>query len=86
MRLRGQIAATQGHTAEAAAWLDQSLNLFEQLSSQLEIGRTLYQRGWVRRRMNEVQAAQSDLARARSIFAASGAVRDLARAEKVLAA
>ncbi|HET7377480.1 MAG TPA: hypothetical protein VFK30_12285, partial [Anaerolineae bacterium] len=82
-RVRGQVAAAKGLPAEALTHLNQSIGLSEQQSAQLELGRTLLQRGLLMRQQGQLVEARLDFSRARSIFEACGAVRDQARVTEV---
>jgi tetratricopeptide (TPR) repeat protein len=75
-RVRGQVLAANGATAEALANFNQAIAIFEQQASQIELGRALVQRGLLLKQQGKLIEARSDFARARSIFEACGAVHD----------
>jgi hypothetical protein len=52
--------------------------------TRLELGRAFYQRALMRRRPDQNEAIEQDLKRARELFAACGALRDLERTEAML--
>jgi tetratricopeptide (TPR) repeat protein/transcriptional regulator with XRE-family HTH domain len=84
-RAQGQILAAQGRIAEAGAALDQAVATLDNLGSRLELGRTLYQRGLLRRTRGEAEAAQVDLQRALALFEACGAPVDREQVARSLA-
>jgi hypothetical protein len=65
---------------EALAAFDESIATLDQLGSHLELGRSLYHRGLLRRSMGQAEAGRDDLQRALELFEACGAVRDRERA------
>ncbi len=84
LRVQGQILASQDSAEAASQVFDQAIAILAEMGSRLELGRALYQRGLLRRRLGAANEAQVDLVRARAIFDESGARRDRERAESVL--
>jgi hypothetical protein len=67
LKVRGQLHAARGDEESARADLGAAIEIFEDLGSRLELGRTLVLRG-----------EDEDLVRARELFEACGATGDLA--------
>ncbi len=78
-RVHGKVLAAKGSIEEALTHFNHSIDLAAQQSSQLELGRSVYQRGLLLKQSGKLVEARSDFARARSIFEACGAVHDQAR-------
>ncbi|MCW5853206.1 MAG: AAA family ATPase [Anaerolineae bacterium] len=85
LRVQGQIRAAQGRAEEAEAAFAAAIAIHEPSGGRLELGRALYHRARLRRDLGRSDAARADLARARDLFAACGAPRDLRRADTLLA-
>jgi tetratricopeptide (TPR) repeat protein len=77
-RVRGQVETAKGLNAQALTLYNQSIELAEQQSTQLDLGRALLQRGLLMKQTGKLLEARSDFARARSIFETCGAVHDQA--------
>jgi predicted ATPase len=75
-RVRGEVLAVQGAADEALTQFNHAIELAEQLGYQLELGRSLTQRGLLMKQTGKLLEARSDFARARSIFEVCGAVHD----------
>ena len=84
LRIQAQILAAQHHDAVAQIAVDQAIAALEATDTHLELGRALYQRALMRHRPDQAEAVRQDLERARELFAACGALRDLERAEALL--
>jgi serine/threonine protein kinase/tetratricopeptide (TPR) repeat protein len=78
-----QYFAAQHKSADAARLFERAITAFAQLGSRLDLGRAVYHRGLMYRPIDEDQA-HADFANARSIFAAIGAARDLARLDRTV--
>ncbi len=85
LRVRGQIRAAQESPDEAEDAYAAAISIFERSGARLELGRALYHRACLRLDLGQPDDARADLARARDLFAACGAPRDLRRAEALLA-
>ncbi|MFN8496218.1 MAG: hypothetical protein U0641_00005, partial [Anaerolineae bacterium] len=85
LRVQGQIRAAQGLFDEAAASFAAAIAILESSGARLELGRAHYHRARLRRDLGRADDARADRARARDLFAACGAPRDLRRAEALLA-
>lgn len=83
-RLQGKVSSMQGSNDGALEFLDKAVGAFEELSSLLELGRTLYLRGKLHRAMGEPNKARVDLTRALEIFESCSAKRDAAKASLAL--
>jgi tetratricopeptide (TPR) repeat protein len=81
LRVQAQILAAQHHDAAAIAAVDQAIAALDATDTRLELGRALYQRALMRRGPGHTEAMRQDLKRARELFAACGAIRDLERAK-----
>lgn len=84
LRVQAQILAAQHHDAAAIDAADQAIAALEATDTRLELGRAFYQRALMRRQPDHTEAIHQDLNRARELFAACGALRDLERAEAML--
>ncbi|MFN8498651.1 MAG: AAA family ATPase [Anaerolineae bacterium] len=85
LRVQGQIRAAQGLFDEAEASFAAAIAILEPSGARLELGRALYHRARLRHGLGRDDDARADAARARDLFAACGAPRDLRRAETLLA-
>jgi tetratricopeptide (TPR) repeat protein len=83
-RVIGQVEAVIGSPEKAAAAYDQVIKIYDQLGSRLDLGRTLIYRGLLRQSQGDVESARADWLRARSIFEACGAVRDVTKTQRFL--
>ena len=83
-RIIGEAEAMVGSPEKAAAAYDQAVEIYDQLGSRLDLGRMLIYRGLLRQSQGDAAAARADWLRARSIFEACGAVRDMAKAQRLL--
>jgi serine/threonine protein kinase/tetratricopeptide (TPR) repeat protein len=83
-RAMGQAEALIGAPERAAAAYDHAIEIYDHLGSRLDLGRQLLYRGLLRQNQGDVESARADWLRARSIFEACGAVRDLARTERFI--
>jgi tetratricopeptide (TPR) repeat protein len=83
-RALGQAEALIGAPEKAVAAYDQAAEIYDQLGSRLDLGRLLMYRGLLRKSQGDVAAARADWLRARSIFEACGAVRDVAKMQRLL--
>jgi DNA-binding SARP family transcriptional activator len=83
LRVQAQILAAQHHDAAAISAADQAIAALEETDTHLELGRALYQRAFMRGRRDHSEALEQDVQRARELFAACGALRDLERAEAI---
>jgi predicted ATPase len=83
-RALGQAEASIGTPEKAATAYDQAAKIYDQLGSRLDLGRLLMYRGLLRKSQSDLEAARADWQRARSIFEACGAVRDVARMQRLL--
>jgi tetratricopeptide (TPR) repeat protein len=84
-RVQAQVLAARGEADDAAKALDDAVLSFEQTGSRLELGRALYHRARLRFSRGDRHDARVDAARARELFAETGAAPDRARAEVLLA-
>jgi tetratricopeptide (TPR) repeat protein len=84
LRVQAQILAAQHHDAAAQIAADQAIAALEATDTRLELGRALYQRALMRGRPDDTEAIHQDVQRARELFAACGALRDLERADALL--
>jgi tetratricopeptide (TPR) repeat protein len=82
----GQAEALVGSPDQALEAYNQAIEIYDQLDSRLDLGRTLIYRGLLLQSQGDVAAARTDWIRARSIFEACGAVRDVAKAQRLLEA
>jgi tetratricopeptide (TPR) repeat protein len=80
LRVQGQIYAARQRRDEAGQVFDMAIARFEELGSRLELGRALYYRSALRRAQGQVDAGRADAERARALFEACGAMRDLQKA------
>jgi tetratricopeptide (TPR) repeat protein len=85
-RAIGQAEALIGLPEKAAAAYDQAAEIYDQLGSRLDLGRILVYRGLLRKSQDDGEAARADWLRARSIFEACGAVRDVTKTQRLLEA
>jgi tetratricopeptide (TPR) repeat protein len=83
LRVQAQILAAQNQDDAAIGAADQAIALLEATDTRLEQGRALEQRALLRL-PDETAARYQDLERARALFAACGAPRDMERAEALL--
>ncbi len=83
LRVQAQILAAQNQDDAAMIAIGQAIAALEETDTRLELGRALEQRALLRR-SDETAARHQDLERARALFAACGARRDLERAEAML--
>ncbi|MFN8472225.1 MAG: AAA family ATPase [Anaerolineae bacterium] len=81
LRVRGQIRAAQGLFDEAEDAFAAAIAILEPSGARIEWGRALYHRAHFRHALGRDDLARIDLARARELFAACGAPRDLQRVE-----
>jgi tetratricopeptide (TPR) repeat protein len=84
LRVQSQILAAHHHDAAAIDAVDQAIAALEATDTRLELGRALYQRALIRRRLDHTEAMHQDVKRARELFAACGALRDMERVEAML--
>ena len=75
-----------GHLAESEARLDQALELFQQLDTRWQIGRTLFELVELALSRNENTAAHEHFSRALAAFEKIGALPDATRTRERLAA
>ncbi len=80
----GRVEALLGSPEKAAAAYDHAVEIYDQLGSRLDLGRLLNYRGQLRQSQGDAAAARADWLRARSIFEACGAVRDVAKTQRLL--
>ena len=85
LRVEGQIRAAQGRFDEAEAAFAAAIAILEPSGARLELGRAFYHRARMRHDLGRADDARADAIRARDLFAACGAPRDLRRAETLLA-
>ena len=85
LRVQGQIRAAQGLPDEAEAAFTTAIAILEPSGARLELGRALYHRARLRQSLGRNDDARADLTRARDLFAACSAPRDLRHAETLLA-
>lgn len=83
LRVQAQILAAQHHDAAALIAVSQAIAALEATDTRLELGRAFYQRALMHR-SGQTAAFHQDLERARTLFAACGALRDLTRVEALL--
>jgi DNA-binding SARP family transcriptional activator len=84
LRVQSQILAAHHHAAAAISAVDHAIAALEATDTRLELGRALYQRALIRRRFDRTEAMHQDVKRARELFTACGALRDLERVEAML--
>jgi tetratricopeptide (TPR) repeat protein len=84
-RAIGQAEALLGSPEKAATAYDHAAEIYDQLGSRLDLGRLLMYRGLLRQSQGDVDGARADWLRARSIFEACGAARDVAKMQRLLA-
>jgi DNA-binding SARP family transcriptional activator len=84
LRVQAQILAAQHQGTAAQIAADQAIAALEASDTRLELGRALYQRALLRGRLSHTEAMRQDVQRARELFAACGALRELGRAEAIL--
>jgi tetratricopeptide (TPR) repeat protein len=84
-RVQAQGFVKLGRLEEAVAAFGEAIAELDRLGSRLELGRALYHRAklWLER--GEIEPADADASRAKSILADCGAKRDTKRAETLLA-
>lgn len=82
-RAIGQVEALIGSPDKAATAYNQAIEIYDQLNSRLDLGHTLIYRGLLRQSQGDA-AARTDWMRARSIFEACGAVRDVTKTQRLL--
>jgi predicted ATPase len=83
-RVIGQAETLIGSPEKAAAAYSHAIEIYDQLSSRLDLGRTLIYRGLLRQSQGDVESARADWLRARSIFEACGAARDVTKTQRLL--
>jgi tetratricopeptide (TPR) repeat protein len=81
LRVQAQILAADHQNSAAIDAVDQAIAALEATDTRLELGRALYQRALMLSQPYQAQAIHQDVQRARELFAASGALRDLELAE-----
>jgi tetratricopeptide (TPR) repeat protein len=79
--LRGVLHASRGNLGAGLEDLDAAVRLLEETSARVHLGRALLRRSGVLRRAGRFEEASADLERARTLFSACGAKRDLARVD-----
>jgi hypothetical protein len=84
LRVQAQILGAHHHDVAATPAADQAIAALEETDTRLELGRAFYQRALKRRRPDHTEAIPQEVRRARELFAACGALRDLERAEAML--
>ena len=84
-RAQGVARGLSGDLSASAAYLDQALEIFADLGTNWQLGRTLAECAEVARQRNDVAGARDFLARALAAFEALGALPDLERTRAALA-
>jgi serine/threonine protein kinase/tetratricopeptide (TPR) repeat protein len=83
-RQQGRFLAATGGEEQAIELLDRSITTFEELSSSLNVGRSLHYRAQIYHDMGERDHAKSDFKRALEIFEACGAKPDLEKTRALI--
>jgi tetratricopeptide (TPR) repeat protein len=83
-RVLGQVYAARQQYDDAALAFGEAIAGFENTGSRLELGRALYHRASLQTGRGDPTGARADAARARDLFAETGATRDRERAEALL--
>ena len=81
-RFKGMVAIRLQSWERAQQFLNQSLQIFRDLKSRLNVGRTLYQMGRLAYAQNEISQAKANYQEAFQIFNQIGACLDAQRTEK----
>jgi DNA-binding SARP family transcriptional activator len=84
LRVQAQILAAYHQDSGAIDALNQAIAALEATDTRLELGRAFYQRALMASQPDHAQAIHQDVQRARELFAACGALRDLELAEALL--
>ena len=84
LRMKGQIDAALGNIESSYSAYQKSINILEDLGSQLELGRAFYQRGRLWGIQDQSEKASKDLQKAAEIFKQCGAKHDLKLTQELI--
>ena len=82
--MKGQIDAALGNIESSYSAYQKSINILEDLGSQLELGRAFYQRGRLWGIQDQSEKASKDLQKAAEIFKQCGAKHDLKLTQELI--
>ena len=83
-RMKGQILAALGDNDDSALSYQKSINLLEDLGSNLELGRAHYHLAGLRRTQGQSDSAQEEADRALKLFTECGAKHDLEKTHQLI--